>query len=234
MNKTLLIITRKHGEFDKYWNGGTDKLPYDESVFKPIIINASNSLKAIIISPAGMSDENPKEFGKEIGNALKECEENLDGELVGIIVHGKQEFNAIKLKIKQLEFIEKYSSTKGSEFCVSRNGNFIANRDSSIYRNGVLDAFRDAYILNRGDIEMAFNNLWNYFVGDQILYSKLTILHQCLNPDELKNINPPEGLKSEFQSFMEAVNENCEKGTSPFNDKYIEQLSILRDNWFKN
>lgn len=104
MNKALIIVTRTTDEFSSYWSGGNETLPNDENVFKPIIITVTDSLKAVIISPAGMLALTTTGFGEDIKNALEQSNINLTGQSVGMIVHGSDDFNIDNAGLPPLAF----------------------------------------------------------------------------------------------------------------------------------
>jgi hypothetical protein len=78
-------------------------------------------------------------------------------------------------------------------------------------------------------IESIFKGLEARYGFTTLLHTKIDILHQCLNPNELDQIQitVSEALKDDFTTFKKKVQKNSL--TSAFDAQYISALTELRD-----
>lgn len=238
MSKTLIIVTRKNDEFDSYWNGNITNYFEQTTIPKPVEISVNqNGNRVVIICPLFTNvDNNAVTFGERIKTVLSQSNIVLTEQSVGIIVHGSDTFNIDNAELPELAFRKRYSSSDkalGAKFCQSQNDNFISlGSQPDPPRTGVLDAFRDAYIFETKNLEEAFNNLWNFFLGDPVLEAKLNLLHLCLTPDGLKEaetlLQDDWNAEDKFEVLTEVKDKS---GNTPdaFDDNYIKALTALRD-----
>ena len=237
----LLIIVTKYGndEFNNYWCRANDQ-EFD------LIPNKQNLL--FLIKPNAFVDksQNDKYYNKkDYWNLLKQKliesinKNNFNAKVsleIGIVGHGEvpnitNQFDELG---NNIVFRKVYHSStnelwKGAEYPATKCEGSLP-----------LDKLRDAVcICKDSNYDKAFEEVWNFFLGDKELEAKLELLHQCLTCEGFKDSqiifenlksllngnNEKTKIETAFTEFKEGINNSK---MDCFSDSYIYELEKLR------
>lgn len=217
----LLIINPQEYEFNNYW-----KMENNTNGFALIRPNNSNNILFIIKRKALKYNEEEIDIGDV--NYGKILEKILDEQLttvhiskdsiheMGIISHADSEAN---ISSSSNEFKSKnkgiFNNTYGSK---NKPRPGLCQSDfNAINCQGTfpLDKLRDAVCnCKNSNFDEAFEEVWNFFLGDPVLEAKLELLHACLTPEGAKNI-----VDSGFPQNLEKEKKLVELNPSLFSEE---------------
>jgi len=236
-DRLLIIVTRMVNEFEPYWDADIRKFECKGANYSKPMNRKISEDKLIIVDGSDLKIHRLNDL-LACAN-LSEMVSNAG--IIGIISHGIDiNLSDFDSTVHEKVFTKKYGSEKlGKDFCDSENSTFVANEDPAKIRTGVLDAFRDALVFDKSEdiISDTFNNLWKFFHNDNILESKVRVLHACLTPAGAEKVAEIDGfgqlenqrvdgvLLSEYikNNFSSRDIKDCMK------EDYIEPLAKMRD-----
>lgn len=248
----LLFINTKVGdvEYKDYWgrnaNNNYELIPKNNYL---LFLIKRKSLEV----NGNELDIDHKEYGKGLEKIIKtELEAQslsmVNVEEIGIISHADLRANVSNFS-KQFQSMIIFNRTYGSQDKPPglMMKDFGATKCASTLP---LDKLRDAVCnCENSNFDKAFEEVWNFFLGDPVLEAKLELLHRLLVPP--KNLKTIEDDKDEWrkqlmlcqkdqdgevhiQHWTEFINgfDQVDK-SNPLGDEYVNLLAQLRDSLLK-